>query len=133
MFCCLTFILASTLFAAEHTKDTLDQVKENVKAKKAVIVDVREQPEWDAGHLEGAVLVPLSKLMKEGDSKEFAEKLAKELPKDKIVYTHCKSGRRCLAGADLLKKLGYDTRALKEGFDDLVKAGFPKAKTDKDK
>ena len=44
---------ASLAVAAEHTKDSLDKVKENVAQKKALIVDVREQGEWDEGHLAG--------------------------------------------------------------------------------
>ena len=45
-----------------HTKDSLDTVKQNLKDGKAVLVDVREQKEWDEGHLAGAVLLPKSKL-----------------------------------------------------------------------
>ena len=107
------------LGAAEHTKDSLDTVKKSVAEQKAVLVDVREQSEWDDGHLDGALLVPLSAL-KKGEQ-------PKSLPKDKVVYAHCASGKRCLAAADLLNKLGYDVRPLKAGYKDLVKAGFKKA------
>jgi|SRR6476661_8768096 len=109
--------------ALTHTKDSLDAVKDNVKAGKAVIVDVREQNEWDAGHLKSAVLVPQSKLKQES---QLAE-LLKGLPKDKIIYTHCRAGGRALTCGDILKKQGYDVRPLKAGFDDLLKAGFEKA------
>jgi phage shock protein E len=106
-----------------HTKDSLDAVKENVKAGKAVIVDVREQGEWDAGHLKGAILAPLSKLKSETQATE----LLKLLPKDKVIYTHCKAGGRSLTCGDILKAHGYDVRPLKPGYDDLLKAGFEKA------
>src|SRR6266699_2176225 len=76
-----------------HTKDSLETVKENLQAGKAVIVDVREQSEWDAGHLKGAMLIPQSKLKTESQLPE----LLKGLPKDKIIYTHCKAGGRALA------------------------------------
>lgn len=109
--------------AAEHTKDSLDTVKAALKEKKAVLVDVREQREWDAGHIDGAILLPLSKL-KEID----AEALAKQLPKDKVIYCHCAVGRRALTAGDLLKKHGYDVRPLKPGYSVLVEEGFPKAK-----
>ncbi|MEX0585257.1 MAG: rhodanese-like domain-containing protein, partial [Pirellulales bacterium] len=69
--------------------------------------------------LDGAVLVPLSKL-KDGEQPD-------SLKKDRIIYAHCRSGKRCLTAADLLKKLGYDVRPLKAGYDDLLKAGFKKA------
>jgi phage shock protein E len=104
------------------TKDSLDTVKDNVKSGKAVVVDVREQIEWDAGHLKGAVLIPQSKLKVDSQLTE----LLKVLPKDKIIYTHCRAGGRVLACGEILKKQGYDVRPLKAGFQDLVKAGFEK-------
>jgi phage shock protein E len=119
----LILVLAVPLRAAEHTKDSLDTVKKRVEEKKAVLVDVREQSEWDRGHIKGAVLLPLSRLRSGTDPKQVAT----TLPKGKVVYCHCASGRRCLVAADALKKLGYDARPLKEGYGDLVKAGFPKA------
>src|SRR3954453_519279 len=82
-----------------HTKDSLDTVKSNVKEGKAVIVDVREQSEWDAGHLKGAVLMPMSKLRKQDQAAE----LLQSLPKNRIVYTHCKAGGRSLICGDILK------------------------------
>ena len=107
-----------------HTKDTLDTVKANLKEGKAILVDVREQKEWDAGHIAGALLMPKSKLTVE---KELDE-LIKKLDKNKIVYTHCRAGRRALACGEILKKQGFDVRALKPGYEELLKAGFEKAK-----
>lgn len=115
----LLAVFSVPVCAAEHSQDSLDTVKRNVADAKAVLVDVREQSEWDAGHIDGAVLVPLSKL-KEGDKPA-------SLSKDRIIYAHCRSGKRCLAAADLLTKLGYDVRPLKAGYTDLLKAGFKKA------
>ena len=118
--------IANPILADEpltHSKDSLAMVKENVKAGKAVIVDVREQEEWDAGHLKGAILIPRSKLTVEEEAKE----LVKKLPQDKVIYTHCRAGRRALACGELLKKQGFDVRPLKTGFDELVKEGFEKA------
>ena len=40
--------------AAEHTKDTPQEVKKAVADGKAVLLDVREKDEWDAGHIKGA-------------------------------------------------------------------------------
>jgi phage shock protein E len=109
--------------ATTHTKDSLETVKENVKSGKAVVVDVREQSEWDAGHLKGAILLPQSKLKNEAQLKETL----KAVPKDKIIYTHCRAGGRALMCGDILKQQGYDVRPLKPGFDDLLQAGFEKA------
>ena len=115
--------LAVAQDALTHTKDSLDTVKENVKSGKFLILDVREQNETDAGHLKDAILVPQSKLRVEG---QLAD-LLKGVPKDKIIYTHCKAGGRSLICGDILKKHGYEVRPLKPGYDDLMRSGFEKA------
>ena len=109
--------------AADHTKDKPDEVKKAVADGKAVLLDVREKSEWDRGHLKDAKHLPLSYLQEAPKT----EDVAKVVPKDKIVYCHCASGVRCLKAADALKKLGYDARALKPGYADLLKAGFAPA------
>jgi len=104
---------------AQHTKDSLEVIQKRIKEKKAILIDVREQREWDAGHLKKAQLVPLSKL--QAGVKE------KMLPKDKIIYCHCRSGGRVLIATSILKPLGYDIRPLKQGYRQLLGAGFEKA------
>jgi phage shock protein E len=127
----LTYALAIALLAAnsprasiEHTKDSLKTIKKNVAEGKAVLVDVRSEQEWKQGHLEGSILVPVTSLRKGGDPK----KLAKILPKDKILYTFCVVGMRAKTAAFELGKHGYTVRAVKPGYDDFLKAGFKKAK-----
>ena len=61
-FLSLAWLQAATAEDLTHTKDTLDTVKKNIKEGKAQLLDVREQKEWAEGHLEGAVLMPKSKL-----------------------------------------------------------------------
>jgi rhodanese-related sulfurtransferase len=117
-------VVTGAAAAADHTTDGLDTVKKAVADGKAVLVDVREADEWQDGHLKGAKHLALSDL-KAGVP---ADKLKETLPAGSVVYLHCASGRRCLAAADLLKKRGYDARPLKDGYTDLVKAGFEKAK-----
>ena len=119
----LSLLAPRFVIAAEHTKDTLPTVKKNMEDKKAVLVDVREQKEWDAGHIDGALFLPLSDLKKGIDK----DKLAGKLPKEKVVYTHCRSGKRCVAAAEILEKLGYDVRPLKQGYQELLDGGFKKA------
>jgi len=67
--------------------------------------------------------MPLSLLKNGGDTSA----LERQLPKDKIVYTHCVMGVRALKAAKILEKLGYNVRPLNAGYEDLVKAGFAKA------
>jgi phage shock protein E len=117
-------VLAGAASAADHTTDSLDVIKKAVADGKAVLVDVREADEWNGGRLKGAKHLALSDI-KAGVP---ADKLKEAMPAGKVVYLHCASGRRCLAAAELLKKLGYDTRPLKDGYENLLKAGFEKAK-----
>lgn len=121
---CLALTISGSLPAADHTKDTLETVKENLAAKKAVLIDVRETAEWQEGHLTQAKSLPLS-VIKKGITPEDLEKLA---PAGTVIYLHCAAGGRCVQAANLLDKSGRDLRALKPGFNDLVKAGFPSAK-----
>ena len=69
-------------------------VQQGLLDNTAELLDVREKRKRDQGHLEAAVLVPLSKLNKESESKDFVEPLAKTLLQDKIIYCHCWSVRR---------------------------------------
>jgi rhodanese-related sulfurtransferase len=119
----LSAFIYSHVHAADLTNDPLPTVQENVATHKAVLVDVREPGEWKEGHVEGAISLPLSSLKKGVDTSA----LEHQLPKDKIVYTHCVMGVRAVAASKILDKLGYNVRPLKAGYEDLVKAGFEKA------
>jgi rhodanese-related sulfurtransferase len=128
----MRFLAACVLAAVlqdpvEQPTDSLEQVKAAMAKKDAVLVDVREQREWDAGHIEGALLVPLSWLQEESKGDAFAKRLEEKLPK-KILYVHCRSGGRARTAAGMLRKQGYDARPLKAGFDDLREAGFSVAR-----
>src|SRR5215468_1332190 len=119
----LIAFIYSHVHAAELSNDPLPTVQENIATHKAVLVDVREPGEWKEGHVEGAISLPLSSLKNGSDTSA----LEQELPKDKIVYTHCVRGNRALKAAKILEKLGYNVRPLKAGYEDLVKPGFGKA------
>lgn len=109
---------------AGHTMDKLPEVKQRLKDKTAVLLDVREQNEWAAGHLAQAKLVPLS-VIKSG---QLTKDMQKVLVKNKPIYVHCRSGGRTLIVAELLRAKGYDIRPLKSGYSKLLEAGFVKAK-----
>jgi phage shock protein E len=107
----------------KHTTDSLETVKKNLAEGKAILLDVREKSEWDAGHLKLAKLLPSSRFVDPDKHKEIAEK---ELDKKLIIYTYCKAGGRCARVAEYLRPLGYDVRALKPGYEELLKNGFEK-------
>jgi phage shock protein E len=123
MICSLIAFIFSHVRGAELSNDPLPTVQENVATHNAILVDVRESGEWNEGHVAGAISLPLSSLEKGINTKT----LEQELPKNKVVYTHCVRGVRALKAANILEKLGYNVRPLKAGYEDLVTAGFKKA------
>jgi len=96
----------------------LDEIKDGLEDSEVQLLDVREQDEWDAGHLAVTTLVPLSAL-REGICPDG-------LDKSKSTYLHCRSGRRVLEAAPLLEQLGFEKVVpLDEGFEALMAEGFP--------
>ncbi|MBR2028258.1 MAG: FAD-dependent oxidoreductase [Oscillospiraceae bacterium] len=74
----------------------VDQVRSLVESG-AYIVDVREENEYAAGHLNGAHNIPLSQL----------EERMHEIPKDVPVYLHCRSSQRSYYAVCRLQSYGY--------------------------
>jgi len=81
----------------------------------AVLLDVREQTEWYAGHAPGARPVPLGHL--EG-------KLG-ALPRDRRVVVVCRSGNRSARATALLVRSGFEAVNLNGGMRAWAAAGFP--------
>jgi len=119
----LCVLLACLASAAEHTKDSLTTIKKNIEDEKAVLVDVREKKEWDAGHIEGAIFLPISSVQ-DGLSKDELE----SLPKDRVLYVHCVVGKRALTVANALEKEGFKVQPMRPGYKEMIDAGFKKAK-----
>jgi rhodanese-related sulfurtransferase len=81
------------------------------------LVDVREPGEYQAGHLEGALNIPLGQLPARMD----------ELPRDRIMFVHCKGGYRSSAATSLLLRAGFrDVANVTGGYDAWLTA-FPVA------
>jgi phage shock protein E len=109
---------------AQHSNVSLHQISQQIRANQAILLDVREKAEWDDGHLAGARLLPLSTLQAGVNPTE----LARYLPKDRVIYCYCAAGARTPQAAALLRQYGYQAYPLRQGYDDLVGAGFPRAK-----
>ena len=88
--------VASNLLKGDFKQVNVDKVRDLVK-KGAIIVDVREPGEYSRGHIKGAVNIPLSQLRQR----------IEEIPKDKPVYLHCRTGQRSYNAARALQNLGY--------------------------
>lgn len=72
----------------------------------AVLVDVRQPDEWDAGHAPMATLIPLAELPDHLD----------ELPRDRVIVCACRSGGRSLRAATFLQENGFDAVNLTGGM-----------------
>lgn len=91
---------------------------------KAVLLDVREQEEWDAAHLRQAVLVSLSELA-DGETRESA---LHRIPQDKPVYCYCQHGIRAMQCAQFLNQMGCDVRPLADDYETLAASVFDEIK-----
>lgn len=88
----LTFILLSCSSQADDMKHK--EITENI-----IIIDVRTQSEYDAGHVDGALLMPYTEIDK------LIEK--ENIPEDAQIALYCRSGRRSGIAHTILEKKGY--------------------------
>lgn len=95
-----------------------------VEAGKAVLVDVRERDELDAGMAQGARWYPTSSI--QADPDEF-EKFIASLPEDQTVVFYCAVGRRAGAAAEIARKELHRKTGNLGGFKDWKGAGLPVA------
>jgi rhodanese-related sulfurtransferase/DNA-binding transcriptional ArsR family regulator len=93
------------------------EVLDRAKKGLVVVLDVRPPEEFAAGHLPGAINIPIHEL----------EKRLKELPKQREVIAYCR-GPYCLLSYDavsLLRKKGRKARRLEAGLPEWRAAGLP--------
>jgi rhodanese-related sulfurtransferase/DNA-binding transcriptional ArsR family regulator len=96
-----------------NSRDNLTPVRRDellglVKSGEAMVIDVRPPAEYNAGHIEGAVNIPLETL---------TQRLSK-LPKDQEIVAYCR-GPYCMMSFDAVDQLrqhGYRARRLEDGF-----------------
>ena len=79
---------------------TQEEAKDMMDAGDVVVLDVREQSEFDAGHIPGAVLLPVGTI-----TKDTAAAVIPEL--DSVVLVYCRSGNRSKTASESLVALGY--------------------------
>jgi len=83
----------------------------------AYLLDVREAEEWDAGHVPGAVHIPLGEL-----GRRYTE-----LERDRPLYVICRSGIRSDHAAHALAGAGWDASNVADGMMGWHAAGLPMA------
>ena len=79
---------------------TQEEAKDMMDAGDVVVLDVREQSEFDAGHIPGAVLLPVGTITKDTAAAVIPEP-------DTVVLVYCRSGNRSKTASRALVKLGY--------------------------
>ena len=77
-----------------------DAAKEMMDTQEVLILDVREQHEYDSGHIPGAVLLPVGTI-----TKDTAADMIDDL--DTVVLVYCRSGNRSKTASQTLVDLGY--------------------------
>ena len=94
-----------------------DELRDRLQRGDAVVLDVRPEVEYAAGHLPGAVSIPLE---------DLAVRLA-ELPEDREVIAYCR-GRWCVLAHDAVRLLTASGRAARRASDGVLEwrlAGVP--------
>ena len=83
---------------------------ENLLKNKEFLLDVREEYEYQDGHIKGAINLPLREILEKKDI----------LPKDKDIYVYCRSGHRSADAVNFLKSLGFEkVHNIEGGFIDI--------------
>ncbi|MGX6448256.1 rhodanese-like domain-containing protein [Patulibacter sp. S7RM1-6] len=98
--------MAERIFDHPGLEIDSDELARELERGTVQLVDVREQEEWDAGRIAGAVHVPLSQLGSRTD----------ELARDRPVVFGCRVGGRSGYAAQALREQGLDAWSLRGGL-----------------
>ncbi len=97
----------------EPTTPEIDVEELAAGRRSGPLVDVREPDEYVAGHVPGAVLIPIGQL---------ANRM-RELDKTSPVFVICASGNRSSAMTDLLREAGFDAVSVAGGTSAWARSG----------
>lgn len=105
-----------------HERDSLEAISRTELMRRAknglvTVLDVRPTEEYEAGHIKGAVNLPL----------EDIEKRLGELPKELEIIAYCR-GPYCVLAFEAvaeLRKKGFKVRRLEEGYPEWKASGLP--------
>ena len=101
---------------ATTTEMTAEELSARMKSGGVQVLDVRREPEWDAGHIEDANWWPLDNF----------KVSPPELDQDAPLAVHCKSGYRSMIACSLLQRAGFrNVVNLSGGFDAWQGATLP--------
>lgn len=111
--------LATAYLGERSSLDTVtrEELARRLSDGDVVVLDVRPEPEYRAGHITGAVSLPF---------KEISRRL-RAIPKDRQVVAYCR-GPFCVYADDAVRTLrrrGYRAARLDDGFPEWARAGLP--------
>ena len=90
------------------------QVKELLERAEIQLIDVREPPEWEAGRIAGARLVPLGEVSAQAET----------ISRDQQVVFYCRSGARSAMATEAFSQAGWDAHNLGGGLLEWEGAGL---------
>ena len=110
----------SMMAAQEKTFDEVEASDmERLVKENQMLLDVREDYDFNAGHVKGAINMPLREIIANKD----------ELPKDKDIFVYCRSAHRSADAVNFMKSLGFEkVHNVKGGFIDISFNEFHKDK-----
>lgn len=85
---------------ASYQQISQEEAKEMMNTQEVIILDVREQDEYDSGHIPNAVLLPVGTIDEDATAAVIPEK-------DSTVLVYCRSGNRSKTASSALAELGY--------------------------
>ena len=113
--------IARDYFAAREELEPLtrQELRKRLRTEDVVVVDVRPQEEYAAGHIPGAISLPVA---------ELTDRIG-ELPLDVEIVAYCRGPYCVLApeAVEILTLRGFRTRRLEDGFPEWRLAGLPVA------
>ena len=94
---------------------TPERARELLESGEALVVDVREPYEREAGHIEGTRHIELERLASNAET----------LPRDRPIVFHCRLGARSALAARAFRSAGYDAWSLRGGHPGVARPGPP--------
>ena len=84
----------------QYQQISQEEAKNMMDTQEVIVLDVREQSEFDAGHIPEAVLLPVGTITEATAAAVIPEK-------DSVVLVYCRSGTRSKTASQALVDLGY--------------------------
>lgn len=108
--------LIKQLFSSTTTNLDATEIKAKLESENPpILLDVRQSDEYRAGHISGAMLIPLNQL---------GQRLS-ELPKEREIVCVCRSGSRSGMANRMLTEAGFNSFNLRGGMIAWSRAGLP--------